>query len=123
MLAERQTRSITATRARTPRINSRTGSLAPSSLWTDKIGEPSENNGHRLRSQHNEGQSVVPDCRKDDGTWNDLHPRGSVVVDTMDGEGEGNYALACASCGYRPETADTSSDRHNMRINSEQMKY
>jgi hypothetical protein len=51
-----------------------------------------------------------------------VHPRGAVVVDIMGGHGEGNYALAYASYGYRPEKFDSNPGRQVLTTNEGEMK-
>lgn len=92
------------------------------SLWLYKIGSPGYDNNHGLQFMIHERFGSPPYCHKDNGSWNDIHPRGSVVIDTMGGHGEGKYALAYASYGYRPEEFDNNPGRHIIRINYDEMK-
>ncbi|KAH7078300.1 hypothetical protein FB567DRAFT_595909 [Paraphoma chrysanthemicola] len=91
-------------------------------LWVVKIGEPSKANGHGLTFKNHEQRGQPQWCRKSDGPWNNIHPCGSVVIDTMQGQGEGNYAMSYASYGYRTESSDPDPGRHSMRINYEALK-
>lgn len=91
-------------------------------LWIRAVGDPGKNFGHGLQFKNYEKRHEPPFCRKEDGTWNNIYPTGSVIIDTMDEQGEGSYTMSYASYGYQPEEYNSDPGRHGMCINYDQMK-
>ena len=66
-------------------------------LWRSRIGNPSQENGHRLGGfyEFTTGGNT-PFCRNADGSWN-----GAVPPDTLEVRSEGRVQSGHATLGYR----------------------